>query len=72
MDGRRGRDRKVVGFVAYHHLRCEYKSRSWRGVVDTTYIIKFVSGLRQVGRWFSPYTAVSFTNKTDHHDLAEI
>jgi len=49
LDGRRGRDRKVVGFVAYHHLRCEYESRSWRGVVDITYMIKFVCGLRQVG-----------------------
>ena len=24
------------------------------------------------GRWFSPSTLVSFTNKTDHHDIAEI
>ena len=23
-------------------------------------------------RWFSPGTPVSFTNKTDHHDIAEI
>jgi hypothetical protein len=24
------------------------------------------------GRWFSPGTLVSFTNKTDHHDITEI
>ena len=35
--GRRGRDRIVVGFTtsngisAYHHQRCEFESRSWRG-----------------------------------------
>jgi hypothetical protein len=38
----RGRDRMVVGFTtacvnsAYHHYRCEFESRSWRGVLDTT------------------------------------
>ena len=38
-DGR-GRDHMVVGFTmicgisAYHHLRCEFKSCSWRGVLD--------------------------------------
>jgi hypothetical protein len=24
------------------------------------------------GRWFSPGTLISSTNKTDHHDIAEI
>ena len=38
---RRGRDRMVVGFAttyaitAYHHHRCEFESRSSRGVLDT-------------------------------------
>ena len=38
IEGRRGRDRIVVGFTtsygisAYHHQRCEFESRSWRGV----------------------------------------
>jgi hypothetical protein len=38
----RGRDRMVVGFTitsansAYHHLSCEFESRSWGGVLDTT------------------------------------
>jgi hypothetical protein len=31
------------------------------------YVIKFVSDLRQVGGFFR----VSFTNKTDRHDIAE-
>jgi len=26
----------VVGFSAYHHQRCEFKSCSWRVVLDTT------------------------------------
>jgi hypothetical protein len=35
------------------------------------YVIKFVSDLR-LGRWFSPDTPVSPTNKTDRHDITEI
>ena len=34
-------------------------------------VIKFVSDLRQVGG-FCPGTPVSFTNKTDRHDINEI
>jgi len=39
--GRCGRDRMVVGFTttyaisAYHYLSCEFKPRSWGGVLDT-------------------------------------
>ena len=33
---------------AHHHYRCEFESRKWRGVLDTTYLIKFVSDLWQV------------------------
>ena len=46
----KGRDRMIVGFIttyaisAYHHLRLEFQSRSMQH-----YVIKFVSGLRQVG-----------------------
>jgi hypothetical protein len=36
------------------------------------YVIKFVSDWRKVDRWFSPGTPVPSTNKTDHHDIAEI
>jgi hypothetical protein len=52
---RHGRDRVVVGFTttyeisAYHHTSCEFEPRSWRGVLDTFYVIKFVSDLQQVG-----------------------
>ena len=35
------------------------------------FVIKFVNGLRQVGG-FSLGTPVTYTNKTDHHDVAEI
>jgi hypothetical protein len=50
--GRRGRDRMVVGFTTICAIRtyppwiCEFLSSSWRRVLDTT---KFVSDLRQVG-----------------------
>jgi hypothetical protein len=53
--GRRGRDRIVVGSTttyaisAYHHLCCEFESRSWRSVLDTTLCDNFVNDLRQVG-----------------------
>ena len=37
-----GRDRMVGGFTityvisVYHHYLCEFESRYWRGVLDTT------------------------------------
>jgi len=53
-----GRDRMVVGFTstcvisAYHHKSCEFEPRSWRGVLDTTLCIQFVSDLRQICCFF--------------------
>ena len=47
---------------AYHHYRCEFESRSWGGVLDTTLCDTFVSDLRH-GRWFSSGTPVSITQK---------
>ena len=66
---RRGRDRMVVGCITtyaisvYHHLRCEFESRSRRGVLDTTLCDNVYQSL-PAGRWFSPGTPVFFTNKT--------
>jgi hypothetical protein len=46
MEEHRGRDRMVVGFTtayaisAYHHLSCEFESRSWRGVLGATFCDK--------------------------------
>ena len=56
---------------AYHHYSCEFKSCSWWGVLDTTLCDKVCQWL-VAGLWFSPGTPVSFTNKTDHHIIAEI
>jgi hypothetical protein len=42
-----------------------------RGVLDTTLGDQVSQGLA-TGRWFSPVTPVSSTNKTDHHNIAEI
>ena len=41
-----------------------------RGVVDTTLSDKVLQWLAP-GRWFSPSTPVSSTNKTDCHDIAK-
>ena len=40
-----------------------------QGVLDTTLCEKVC---QTTGQWFSPDTPVSFTNKTDRHDIAEI
>ena len=67
----------VVGFTAtyaisvYHYHSCESESRSWQGVLDIALCDK-VSQLLAPGRWFSPITSVSSTNKTQRHDIAEI
>jgi len=51
----RGHDRMVVGFItayaisAYHHLHCEFESRSGEVYWIQHYVIKFVSDLWQVG-----------------------
>jgi hypothetical protein len=42
-----------------------------RGVHGTAWCDKDCQWL-VTGRWFSPGTLVSSTNKTDHHDIAEI
>ena len=42
-----------------------------RGVLNTTLCDKVCQWLT-IGRWFSPGTLASSTNKTDHHDIAEI
>jgi hypothetical protein len=41
------------------------------GVLDTTLRDKVCQSLA-AGRWFSPGTLVSFTNKTDLHDITEL
>ena len=56
---------------AYRHWSCEFESRSWRGVLDTTLCDKVCQWLA-TGWWFSPGTPVSSTNKTDHFAIAEI
>jgi hypothetical protein len=48
-----------------------FLGRSWRGVLDTTLCDKVCQWLA-AGRWFSPRTPVSSTNKTDRHDITEI
>jgi hypothetical protein len=47
------------------------RTHSWRGVLDTTLCDKVCQYLA-AGRWFSPGTPVSSTNKTDRHNITEI
>jgi hypothetical protein len=51
--------------------RCEFESHSGEVYSIQHYVIKFCQRL-VVGRWFSPSTLVSSTNKTYHHDITEI
>ena len=65
---RRVGDRIVVWFTttyeisAYQHLSSEFEPRSWRGCDQ-------VCQWLATGRWFSPGTLISSTNKTDCHDI---
>ena len=60
----------LVGFTTtcaisfYHHQSCDFESCSWAGVhvLNTTLCDK-------VCQCFSPFSS---SNKTDHHDIAEI
>ena len=54
-------------FKTYSRIRIPLK----RGVLDTTLCDKVVSDLWQVCG-FPPCSPVSFTNKTDRHDITEI
>ena len=56
---------------ANHHWSCEFVSCSRQGVLDTTLCDKGCQWLA-TGWWFSPGTPVSYTNKTDCHDITEI
>jgi hypothetical protein len=75
--GRHGCDLIVVGFTttyaisAYHHWSCEFESRSDEMYSIQHYVIKVWQWLAK-GWWFSPGTPVSSSNKTDHHNIAEI
>jgi hypothetical protein len=64
----------VVGFTTIYAIsafHCEFEFRSLRGVLDTTLCDEVCQWLA-TNQWFSPGTPVSSTNKTDHHDIAEI
>ena len=52
----------------YHHWSCEFESRSWRCVLDTTLCDQVCQRL-PTGRWFSQ---VSSTNDTDSLHITEI
>ena len=51
--------------------KCEFESHSCRGVLDKT-LCDSVCLWLAAGRWFSPGTRVSSTNKADRHDITEI
>ena len=55
----------------YHNRSCEFEFRSLRSVLDTTLCGKVCEWL-VAEQLFSPGTQISSTNKTDHHNIAEI
>ena len=68
----------LYGSWIYNYLcnQCQSPLTLWvriplkRGVFDTT--CDNVCLWLAVGRWYSPGTSVSSTNKTDHYDITEI
>ena len=62
--GRAVRFTTTCAISTCHHYSCEVEPRSWRSVLDTT--------LCNTGRWFSPGTSVSSSNKADCHYIAKI
>jgi hypothetical protein len=58
---------KVLINPVTQYRRCEFESHS----CDTTLCDKVCQWLA-AGRWFSPGTPVSSTNKTDCHDMTEL
>ena len=61
----------LVDSVPITTKSCEFEHRAWRDVVDITLCDKVCQRLA-TGRWFSLGTPISFTNKTDRHDITEI
>ena len=58
---------------AYHHLRCVFESRKWRGVLHVGITLcDQVYQCLAAGQWFSLGTSVSSTNKPVPHDISEI
>ena len=49
------------------NTKCEFESHSWRGVIDTALCDKVCWWFAK-GRWVSPGTPVSSTNKTDRYN----
>jgi len=74
--GRRGSERMAFGFITTYVIST-YQLTLWvripfkRGLLDTTLCDKVCLWLA-TGRWFSPGTLISSTNKTNWHDIAEI
>ena len=69
---RRGHDRMVDIFTTTYVISCyHHENRSWRGVLDTTLCDNVCKWLT-IGRWFSPGTAISSTNKTVPHEKTEV
>ena len=58
-------------YYVVHHFYCEFESRSWWGVLDTTLCDKVCHWL-VAGWWFCEGIPVFSTNKTDRHDITEI
>ena len=58
-------------FLVFNYQRCEFESRSWRGLLDAA-LCDNVCQCLTAGRWLSAGTPVFSTNNTDRHDITEI
>jgi hypothetical protein len=65
----------VVGFTAVQSVtittNVDFSKPIMRGVIDTTLFEKVYPWFTS-GRWFSPGTSVSSTNKINHHNITVI
>jgi hypothetical protein len=72
------RKHMAVGFTTtfaistYHCCSCDFESRSSEVSSIQRYICNKDCQWLATGRWFSPCTPVSFTNKTESQDITEI
>ena len=67
----------VVGFITTYAISASIiidvvSSNPTQAGCTRHYIMWKICPLLAVGRWFSPGTLVSSTNKTDHYDITEI
>ena len=62
---------KSYCYLNIQELKLEFESRSWRGILNTKLCDKVCQWFA-TGRWFSPGTPISSTNKIDRYNITEL